>query len=147
MVVAHKDADGITHTEVVASLVKPNLSQLVNTVQALTKHSPAAVIVDGYGLRPLGKELQRRGIPTVITTMGEILNASSLFYAKIMQQKISHAGDPLLSVQLPRTIRKNVGDHFRISRQDSSVEIDAVISTMLAVWGSETRLETSLQVF
>jgi hypothetical protein len=79
--------------------------------------------------------------------MGDVLNASSLFYAKIMQQKISHAGDPLLSVQLPRTVRKNVGEQFRISRQDSSVEIDAVIATMLAVWGSETRLETSLQVF
>lgn len=145
--VAYKDPDDITHTEVVASLVKPNLSQLVNTVQLLTKHSPAAVIVDGYALRDLGKELQRRGVPTVITTMGDVLNASSLFYAKIMQQKISHAGDPLLSVQLPRTVRKNVGEQFRISRQDSSVEIDAVIATMLAVWGSETRLETSLQVF
>ena len=145
--VAYKDPEDITHTEVVASLVKPNLSQLVNTVQLLTKHSPAAVIVDGYALRDLGKELQRRGVPTVITTMGDVLNASSLFYAKIMQQKISHAGDPLLSVQLPRTVRKNVGEQFRISRQDSSVEIDAVIATMLAVWGSETRLETSLQVF
>jgi len=145
--VAYKDAEDITHTEVVASLVKPNLSQLVNVVQGLSRHSPAAVIVDGYALRDLGKELQRRGLPVVITTMGDVLNASSLFYAKIMQQKISHAGDPLLSVQLPRTVRKNVGEQFRISRQDSSVEIDAVISTMLAVWGSETRLETSLQVF
>ena len=147
IVVAMKDEDGVTHTEVVASLVKPNLSQLVQLVQSLTRHSPSAIIVDGWGMRDLGKELQRRGVPVVITNMGDVLNASAIFYSKIMRQKISHAGDPLLSVQLPRTVRKNVGDRFRISRQDSSVEIDAVIATMLAVWGAETRLETSLQVF
>ena len=147
IVVAIKDEAGVTHTEVVASLVKPNLSQLVQVVQSLTKHSPSAVVVDGYGLRDLGKELQRRGLPVVIANMGDVLNASALFYSKIMQQKVSHAEDPLLSVQLPRTVRKNVGEQFRISRQDSSVEIDAVIATMLALWGAETRLETSLQVF
>jgi hypothetical protein len=64
-----------------------------------------------------------------------------------MQRKIWHSSDPLLSIQFPRTVRKNVGDQYRISRKDSSIEIDAVMATVLAIYGAETRLEQSLQVF
>ena len=58
-----------------------------------------------------------------------------------------HRGDPLMSVQLARTVRKNVGDSYRISRKDSSVEIDAVMATVAAMYASETRPEAVTQVF
>lgn len=145
--VALKRDDGITDTELVASIVKPNLEQLVHLCLQLSKYSPQTFIVDSYGLRELALELKKRGMPTTIATQGDIVNASSMVYAKIMQRKIWHSSDPLLTVQFPRTIRKNVGDQYRISRKDSSIEIDAVMATVLAIYGAETRLEQSLQVF
>lgn len=144
---AIKRKDGITETEIVASIVKPNLEQLVALCVELTKHSPQNFIVDSYGLRDLGMELKRRGLPVIIANQSDVINASSLAYSKIARQELQHSSDPILSIQFPRTVRKNVGEHFRISRKDSSVEIDAVMATILAVYGAETRLEQSLQVF
>jgi phage terminase large subunit-like protein len=147
VVAAMKDEDGITHTELVASIVKPTLEQLVHICLQLSQYSPQTFGVEGYALRDLGQELKRRGLPVTILTSSDIVNASSLTYSLIAQKKIRHADDPLLAVQFPRTIRKNVGDSFRISRRDSSVEIDAVLATTYAIYLSQTRLEQSLQVF
>ena len=142
-----KRADGITDTEIVASMVKPSLEQLVAICTELSKHSPQAFLVDGYSLRDLGVELKKRGIPVSIATQGDVISASALAYSKIARQELRHSSDPLLSIQFPRTVRKNVGEAFRISRKDSSVEIDGVMATILAIYGAETRLEQSLQVF
>lgn len=144
---AAKNQDGVTETELVASIVKPNMLQLVNLCEQLLRFSPQTFIMDNYPLKELAYELKKRGIPVTQATQGDIVNASSMIYAKIMQRKVLHSSDPLLSIQFPRTVRKNVGDKFRISRQDSSVEIDAVIATVLAIYAAETKLEQSLQVF
>jgi hypothetical protein len=145
--VAIKSDHGITQTELVASIVKPTLEQLVHLCLQLSRYSPQTYIMDGYALKELGAELKKRGMTVTVATQGDIINASSLLYAKIAQRKIRHSSDPLLSVQFPRTVRKNIGEQFRISRKDSSVEIDAVMATLLAVYGAETKLEQSLQVF
>lgn len=147
VVVAFKDKDGITQTELVASMVKPNLEQMVALCTELSRFSPQTFLVDGYSLRDLGVELKKRGMPVSITTQGDIISASALAYSKIARQEVRHSSDPLLSIQFPRTVRKNVGDAFRISRKDSSVEIDGVMATILAIYGAETRIEQSLQVF
>jgi phage terminase large subunit-like protein len=144
---AVKDDDGITHTEIVASIVKPNLQQLVDLAVKLTSHSPQAIVVDGYAMRDLANELKRRGLPVVVFTQGDVINASSWVYARVVQKKILHRGDPLMALQLSRTVRKNVGDAYRISRKDSSIEIDAVMATVSAMYASETRPEHVTQVF
>lgn len=147
IVAAVKDEAGITHTEVIASMAKPTLEQLTQICLQLSKYSPQAYIVDGYPMRDFGLELKRRGLPVILASQPDVINASSLVYSKIAQKRIRHANDPLLSVQFPRTVRKNIGESFRISRKDSSVEIDAVMATVLAIYGAETRLEQALQVF
>ena len=145
--VAVKADDGNTYTELVASIVKPTVEQLVHLCLQLSQYSPQTFGVEGYALRDLGNELKKRGLPVTILSSSDIVNASSLAYSLIAQRKIRHGSDPILSVQFPRTIRKNVGDSFRISRRDSSVEIDAVLATIQAVYLAQTRLQTSLQVF
>jgi phage terminase large subunit-like protein len=145
--VAVKDEQGITHTELVASIIKPTLQQLVDLCTRLSKHSPQGYVVDGYAMRDLANELKRRGLPVVVFTYADVINASSWVFARVVQKKIVHRGDPLMSVQLARTVRKNVGDSYRISRKDSSVEIDAVMATVSAMFASETRPQTTTQVF
>ena len=145
--VAVKDDEGITHTEVVASIVKPSLMQLVNICERLSKHSPQAYVVDNYTFKDLIQELKRRGLPVIPFTHADVINSSSWVFSRVIQKKIVHRGDPLLSVQLARTVRKNVGDAYRISRKDSSVEIDAVMATVAAMYASETRPEAVTQVF
>ena len=139
--------DDVIHTELVASINKPSLEQLIFICGQIMSFNPRAIIVDGYTLRDLYKELKARGYPAETATLGDIVNASSLFYARLARRTLQHGGDPLLSIQIPRTVRKMVGEGFRVSRRDSAVEIDAVMATLLATFGADTLREQPLQVF
>lgn len=139
--------DGIVWTELVASIVKPSLEQLVDICTRLNAHSPLIFAADSYSLRPLLDELKRRGMPTFAATLGDITSASALFYALLSKGRLRHADEPLLAHQIPRTVRKNVGDAFRVSRKDSGIEIDAVMATLLGAYVAETIREPSIQVF
>lgn len=130
--------DDVIHTEIVCSIVKPTLEKLVNIAFQLHKHSPRAILMDGLLLRDLHNELKMRGINSDIVTLGDIVTASSTFYARLARETLKHAPDPLLSVQIPRTVRKTVDNGFRVSRRDSSVEIDSVMATLIACHGAET---------
>ncbi|MBB1482500.1 hypothetical protein H5392_01335 [Tessaracoccus sp. MC1865] len=124
-------------TQVVASVPQPTIEGLADICVRLAKWSPLTYSVDGYQLRDLGLELKKRGLPVKIASQGDLMNASALLHSKLAQDRLRHRGDPLLSVQMPRTVRKNVGEGYRISRKDSSVEIDAVVATALAVLAAE----------
>jgi hypothetical protein len=88
-----------------------------------------------------------RGYPAETATLADVVNASSMFYARLARKTLQHGGDPLLSIQIPRTVRKMVGEGFRVSRRDSAVEIDAVMATLLSTFGADTLREQPLQVF
>lgn len=139
--------DDVIYTELVASINKPSLEQLIYVCGQLMSHSPRAIIVDGYTLRDLYKELKMRGYPAETATLADVVNASSMFYARLARKTLQHGGDPLLSIQIPRTVRKMVGEGFRVSRRDSAVEIDAVMATLLSTFGADTLREQPLQVF
>jgi phage terminase large subunit-like protein len=136
-----------TSAELVASISKPSLSQLVNVCVDLARHEPIVFAMDGYALKELGAELTKRGLPVWVATQGDVMSGSALLYAKLAAGDLEHAGDDLLNVQAPRTVRKNVGDGFRISRKDSSIEIDGVMALALGVLAAETRTDDTLQVF
>lgn len=142
-----KDADGIVWTEMVASIVKPSLEQLVDICTRLNAHNPITFAADSYSLRPLLDELKRRGMPTYAATLGDVTSASALFYSLLSRGRLRHADEPLLAHQMPRTARKNVGDAFRVSRKDSGIEIDAVMATLLGAYVAETIRAPSVQVF
>lgn len=136
-----------TSAELVASIAKPSLTQLVNVCVDLARHQPVTFAMDGYALRDLGAELKKRGLPVWIATQGDVMSGSAMLYAKLAAGHLAHAGDELMTLQVPRTVRKNVGDGFRISRKDSSIEIDGVMSLALGVLAAETRADDTLQVF
>jgi phage terminase large subunit-like protein len=130
--------DGIIHTEIVASIVKPTLEKMVNIANQLHKHSPRAIMMDGLYLRDLHNELELRGLNSKLVAKSDVIRASSTFYSRLASETLKHAPDPLLSVQIPRTVKKAVADGFMISRIDSSVEIDSVMATVIACHGAET---------
>lgn len=136
-----------TRTEVVASVVKPSIEKLAALCVQLSTHNPLVYAADGITLKGLINELKKRGLPAVAANFGDVLTAASLLYSKVAQRKLQHANDPLLNVQIPRTKRKNVGEQFKISRTDSSVEIDAVLSMMLGVYFAETTTDVPMQIF
>lgn len=139
--------DDVVYTELVLSMVKPTLEKLVNVCLQLQQHSPRAIMLDGYVLRDLHNELELRGVVSDVVTGGQMVSAASIFHSRLKNKMLKHAPDPLLSMQIPRTVRKVLAEGYKVSRKDSSVEIDAVISTVLAVYGADTLPEAGLQVF
>lgn len=141
------DDKGMLHTEVVASMVTPDLDRLEAVCIQLADHHPAHYVVDGYGLKELANRLKRRGLPVQVLSQGDIVSASAMAYAKIHQRRIAHAGDALVAAQLPRTSRKNIGTGFRISRADSGSQIDAVMATVMGCYVAETTPAGEDQLF
>jgi phage terminase large subunit-like protein len=125
--------DDVVHTEIVATFARPTVSRLIAVCQQLMAHSPAGFVLDGLYMKDLAKELEMRGFRVTIFNLGDIVRASSTLINRLKHQTLKHAGDPIMTYQIPRTVRKNVQDNFRISRVDSSVEIDAVMATAIAV--------------
>ena len=140
-------ATGTLHTEVVARIIKPNLDQLLRLAMALRQHGQCTFVMDGYVLPELAKELRQRGLSVMTLTLKEIMAACSTAYAKIVQGKVSHPNEDLLRQQMPRAKRKNMGEGWRISRADSSVEIDGVMATIQGLWVADTQRTDSMQLF
>src|SRR5690606_12583532 len=87
-----KGKDGLTYTEVVASLTKPSLDQLATLCVKLSRFSPQTYIMDGFALKNPGEELKKRGLPVTIANQTDVINAASMMYSKLRQRKIRHAG-------------------------------------------------------
>lgn len=139
--------EGTVSTEVVASLVNPTLDQLVDVCVRLAAHSPTTYVMDSYALKDLGHELKRRGLPVKVLSQGDVNNACSTAYALIASEKVKHANDPVVNVQMPFAVRKNVGDAWRISRQSSSTHIDAVMATVFGIYAADVAEEATGQIF
>jgi phage terminase large subunit-like protein len=139
--------DDIFYTEVVASLRKPNLEWLLNVCLALQKHNPVRFVMDGYTLSDLAKELERRGAPVKVMRQTDVNNACATSYALIASGKVRHNDDALLRQQMPFTVKKNVGDAWRISRQASSVDIDAVMATVFGLYVASIEQEATITLF
>jgi phage terminase large subunit-like protein len=140
--------DGVVHTEVVWSMRRPTLEQLVDVCARLYRHSPRTFVMDSYNLKDLLGELKKRGLPTIAIGLGDTINASSGFYAKTVSKRISHAGDPLLSVQFPGTMRKAKGEGFRVIAREKGFDIDAAMATILGVyWAERSASDTPIQVW
>ncbi len=140
------DADGVVHTVVVASVTKPSIDYLETVCVALAAHAPGNFAMDRYQVGELAKRLKERGLPVQVLTQADIVSASSRFYALVVQRKLRHACDPLLTMQVPATARKNVGSGFRIARSGSG-EIDAVMATAMGAYVAETVAPVVDQLF
>jgi len=64
-----------------------------------------------------------------------------------MLKKLAHPRDEIVSMQMQRAVRKNIGDSWKITRKDSGTDIDAAIATVLAVWYVETQKKPTQMVF
>lgn len=60
-----------------------------------------------------------------------------MVFANIVNEKILHLHDPVITNQLVNAVRKSVGDSWRISRKDSLKDIDAAMATVMSIWGSD----------
>lgn len=139
--------DGEYYTELVQTFLQPTPQQLFDQCMILRRKHPKAVFaMDNYRLKDVAAKLKERGIEVYALSQVEIVNACKRAYALIVTGKVHHANDDLLRFQMPRAVRKNVGEDWRISKKDSSVDIDAVMATVVGLYVAEKVRERAVQL-
>lgn len=126
------------HTEVVASYVNPSLETLEEAVLDLYRRTkPMKVFMRQVTLRDLAARLRERGVEVEYLTQAQFQNVCATAYALIAEDRVVHADDWVVGSQMPRAVAKNVGEGWIISTRDSSGEVDAVIATVVGLYGAE----------
>jgi phage terminase large subunit-like protein len=130
---AHRVGDQIV-VEVVdarpaAGWVPDRLAELAS------KYSPCAVVVDPSG--PAGALLTDKmigSVEVVTVTARELDQACGAFYLDVIEDRLSHTGQPVLSVALAAVKKKPAGDAWRWQRK-SETDISPLVAVTLARHG------------
>lgn len=137
-ITASAKVDGRVYTEVVASLVNPSMEVLETTIEDLYRRlKPMRVFMRAAVLMDLSRRLRERGVQTEFLTTAQMQNVCAVAYAMIAEGRVAHAHDWVVSTQMPKAVAKNVGDGWVISTKDSAGDVDAVIATLLGIYGAE----------
>lgn len=140
-----QDNDTVS-TELVASFNNTNVDELLNACSKLQKYG-CPFIMDNYVLSDLAAAMKQRGFRVQTTSNKDLINASNNAYRTIMRKKLSHPRDEIVSLQMQRAVRKNIGESWKITRKDSGTDIDAAIATVLAVWYVQTQKTPTQMVY
>jgi hypothetical protein len=141
VVAAGVEEDGMISTELVASLNNTNIDQLARLCMDLANKYQAIFLMDSYVLSDLVTILKQRGLRVMAASNKDLVSASNNSYRKIMKREIKHPKDEIVTVQIQSAVRKNVHDSWKISRRDTSIDIDAAIATVLAIWYCDSKEE------
>jgi phage terminase large subunit-like protein len=137
--VAQKQDDTYA-TELIAQIVKPDKAKVMKLLYDLANKYQAVFMVDSYMNFEMISELKNRGINVAGMSLKDHVQASNMVFANIVNGKISHSHDPIITAQINSAVRKNIGDTWRISRKDSLTDIDGAMATVMAIWGSDQEL-------
>lgn len=145
---AKKFGDKI-QTELVASLVNPSESSIYEMmVHLYRKTNATALVIDGSRMPGLQKRFKQNGFPIWQLWSKEVSSACATTYSLFQQDKIEwNQSDQLLIAQMPRGVARYVGENWYLSRRDSIGDIDAVLSTVLAIGVCATRQESHVGIF
>jgi len=136
LVVAQKNDNGFV-TELVASLSRPDKKKVLEMCYQLASSHQATFVIDGYLNAEIAFELKQRGINVLQMSLKDHVQASNMVFASIVNNKITHSHDQLVTQQIVNGVRKNVGDSWRLTRKDSITDMDCALATVMAIWGSD----------
>lgn len=138
----------LQETELVASYVAPTEDLLFEELKRLyVTFSGRAIVLDDRQLSNLAKRLKAIGIPVWQLWQKEMSSACSAVYAMFSQGLIRHNNDQLLVAQMGNGVTKYTGETWLISRKESVGEIDALMSTVMALYVSSRAQHAGVQVF
>ena len=100
-------------------------------------HRPASVTVDPAG--PVGVllgDFDRLGIDITLLERQDSVRACGALSAAIVEQTVRHRGEVEFAAALAGSSRRAVGDGWKWSRKDSTVDISPLVAATWAHWSS-----------
>lgn len=141
--------DGKLYTETVCRISEPTLDRLTGICNALYGKYPGSTFaVDVNSLGSLGHALKDRGFEVYKLTAGEMGQAASNAYAKIVQQTMSYETFDVLDLQMPRAKRVNTRDGgWRLAKTEGALGVDSVMALIIGLYVSEVKPPKTMQLF
>lgn len=96
--------------------------------------------VDTFAVDPVGPvggvlpELERAGLPLALVDGKESVRACGALVAAVADKSLSHRGEPEFLAAVGGSSRRSVGDGWKWSRKDSTVDISPLVAATLAHW-------------
>jgi len=136
-ITANVKHDGKVYSAVVASIPNPDIEWLESICMDLHKRHKGTFVMEQAVLKDLTARLRERGVKVEYLTQGQLQNASATVYSMVNEQRLVHAGDPLVMSQVPKGVAKNTGEGWRVSRKDSVGDVDALLATIMGCYAAE----------
>lgn len=136
-------------TELVASIPNPSENKLYEILTMLAKKTKAtAIVIDGGRLPSLQKRLKQNGYPLWQLWSKEVAAACSTAFSLFQRELVEwNSSDQLLIAQMPRGVARYVGENWYLSRRDSLGDIDALMSTILAIYVAQIEQKSFVGIF
>jgi hypothetical protein len=136
-------------TELVASIPNPSENKLYDILTTLAKKTKAtAIVIDGGRLPSLQKRLKQNGYPLWQLWSKEVAAACSTAFSLFQRELVEwNSSDQLLIAQMPRGVARYVGENWYLSRRDSLGDIDALMSTILAIYVAQIEQKSFVGIF
>ena len=128
------------YTELIASIARPDKKKIIDMCLKLANSYQALFIIDGYINAEIAFELKQRGVKVLQMSLKDHVQASNMVFANIVNKRIKHSHDPLVTAQIIKGVRKNIGETWRLSKKDSLTDMDSAVATVMAIWGSDQEL-------
>lgn len=103
--------------------------------ELVAAHDVTAVGVDPAG--PVGvllPEFERAGLPVVLLDGKDAVRACGALVAGVSAKTVAHRGEPALLAAVGGASRRAVGDGWKWSRKDSTVDISPLVAATYAHW-------------
>lgn len=145
-ITATSTIDGVSTSEIVASIKSPDHDTLVEVARVLARRGPCTFGVSRATLKAVGASLLDLGYDVHMLTAEEETSAAVATAAAIGRRAIRHPGDPLTRAQMPKAKRRTMPEGWRLSRTLSTGDIDAVVGLVIGVHLSSTRPAVTMQL-
>lgn len=143
-----KAEGGGVKTELVAAINDPSMEQLYEACSALGRAHPGSVFaMPADSLNALADRLREDGREVWKLAAHEMAAAAQHAHGVIVRRAIEHADDIITRMQMARGRRKNSGDGWKISRDLSIGETDALLATVVGVFVATIKREKRMQLF
>ena len=104
------------------------------------KHNIYTFTIDPAG--PIGAlipDLERAGVPLLLMSGRDAVNACTAIEVAIREGDVKHRGEPELLNAVGGARRRKVGDGWKWTRTDSTVDISPLVAATYAHWGALSR--------
>lgn len=131
--------DEVIYTERVCRIHNPNLEYLEQVcVDLYNRFGADTFVANSLALKDLIMNLRdQHYLPAEYLTETQLANATVTTSSLIANERVVHASDPLIKQQLPKTVVKQSTEGVKVSITHSTGAIDAVRSTIMAVYQAE----------